>query len=565
MLATMAWLARCRSGLALALAGAIWLAFFSRFGLQAFGFREEGLLLTLAERITRGDVPYRDFSYIRPPLPLAIQAGLLAWTPGYAIPEGRWYFAGQVAVVLAVVYALLGRLGLSRRDRAGAALLAVVCAFTGGFPPMPWHTVDGIFFAALAAWALVAAWERASLALAAAAGLAAGAAALSKQGFVVVGLAGLCLLLAAAGRRPTARSAALVASYLAGGAAIGLTTLAYLAAHGALGAALEAVLVAPGQITREVLHRSAADLVLRMHLPSPTGAALGVAALALVLPRVPGRARLALGGVLLAAVVAGWWAWRSPQLLHGLFLVEPLYTATWIGGGGLLAAVVAGRAQPPGSAVWAVTLGLCILYATTWSYLGIGMARIGLGVGLPLVLLTVSGLEPAGAGGPRGARFAAGALLLYGGLLSASIYVAVPHLDGSRGQLTVPFRTERLRGIRSSALRVRGVDGVVERIRVETARDDYVLAFMDFPALYFLAERRNPTRVDWYLPQELTTAEVTRAVADLAARPPRLVVLNALEPVGLSHPRLRPVLDYLGRHYEAAEQIGEFRLLRPRR
>jgi hypothetical protein len=25
------------------------------------------------------------------------------------------------------------------------------------------------------------------------------------------------------------------------------------------------------------------------------------------------------------------------------------------------------------------------------------------------------------------------------------------------------------------------------------------------------------------------------------------------------------VLDYLGRHYEAAEQIGEFRLLRPRR
>src|SRR4029453_4787237 len=116
-----------------------------------------------------------------------------------------------------------------------------------------------------------------------------------------------------------------------------------------------------------------------------------------------GGARLALGGVLLAAVVAGWWAWRSPQLLHGLFLVEPLYTATWIGGGGLLAAVVAGRAQPPGSAVWGVTLGLCILYATTWSYLGIGMARIGLGVGLPLVLLTVSGLEPAGAGGSRGA------------------------------------------------------------------------------------------------------------------------------------------------------------------
>ncbi|MGH7267954.1 MAG: hypothetical protein ACREMB_24320, partial [Candidatus Rokuibacteriota bacterium] len=244
--------------------------------------------------------------------------------------------------------------------------------------------------------------------------------------------------------------------------------------------------------------------------------------------------------------------------LHGLFLVEPLYTAAWVGGlGAVGAAALGGRLAPPPSAVWAVTLSLCTLYATTWSYLGIGMARIGLALALPIALGAL-------AGDAAGSRRVAGGAVFYAGLLAASIWVAVPHLDASRGDLTEPFRAERLRGIHSSPRRVRSVDGAVELVRRETAPGDYVFAFMDFPALYFLAGRRNPTRVDWFLPQEVTREEVARAVADLTARPPRLVVLNALDPIELGHPRLRPVLELVVARYEDAGPMGEFRIMRPR-
>lgn len=511
-------------------------------------------------------MPYRDFSYIRPPLPIAIQAALLDWIPGYGIAGGRWYFALQAAVILTVVFRLLRPLEPSVAPRALYAVLAVLCAFTGGFPPMPWHTVDGIFFSALATCALVAAVERRSLGFAAAAGLAAGAAALSKQGFAVLLLAGLGLALTPAGRRIGPRPWAGALAYVAGGAAIAAATAGYLAAHGALGAAVDAVFLAPREITREVLHRGAWDLAVRMHLPSLAGAAGSLVVLALVWPRMPDAARSPLLVGVLAALAGVWWAGRSPGLVYRFFLVEPLYAAVWLGGLGLLLAQVTGRRALAPSVAWALALSLCTLYGTTGSYLGIGTARIGLVLALPLVLLALAGGRPAAdVAGRRAPRFAAGCLLLYAACLSAFIFVAVPHLDASRDELIVPFATERLSGIRSSALRVQGVDGVVGTLRRESGPGDYVLAFMDFPALYFLAERRNPTRVQWFLPQEVTRAEVARAVADLTARPPRLVVLSALNWIELGHPRLRPILGHLVAHYDEGELIGEFRIMRPRR
>lgn len=77
--------------------------------MQGFSLREDGYLLTLGERMVRGEVPYRDFSYIRPPLPVMIQATLLAAVPGYAVAASRWHFALQVAAILAVIQALLAR------------------------------------------------------------------------------------------------------------------------------------------------------------------------------------------------------------------------------------------------------------------------------------------------------------------------------------------------------------------------------------------------------------------------------------------------------------------------
>lgn len=558
--------------LALPAAWGAWFLFFAAFGFAGLNLQEEGYLLTLAQRVSNGEVPYRDFEYLRPPFSILIQAALLYWVPGYGIAASRWYLAAEAAVVLGAVYALLGRVEPRRPVRAVYALLAVAFAFTGGVSPMPWHTVDSIFFSVLAAWALVAAAERHAPGLALAAGLAAALAVLGKQGFLVVALGGLALTVSLPGRAIGRRPWTAALAYVGGGVLLGATTLGYLVRHGALGAAIQSVLLDPQEIIREVsvLRFGVWELLVGMHLPSPGGVAVGLAVLLVVVLRMPAALR---SGLLAAGVVwAGiaFWLWGTSRLLNRFFLGEVFLTTAWIGSLGLLVGYALGRLRFAPAGAWAIVLGLCTAYGSSWSYVPGFSAVQGLVLALPFVLLALSqgvlgrGDEPDSVEDTRARRVVAGSILLYAGVLSLVLQVLLPYREGNPGDPIVPFESARLRGIRSAALRVRGVDGVVDLVRRETVPADYVFSFMHFSALYFLAERRNPTRVDWFIPFELTRAEVMRAVTDLKARPPRLVILSGDSEAMLRSPRLRPIFAHIVTHYREAEAIGEFLVLRPR-
>jgi hypothetical protein len=319
-----------------------------------------------------------------------------------------------------------------------------------------------------------------------------------------------------------------------------------------------------------VFERHAFDLLVGMHLPYWIGGVVGVGLLCLVALRLPPWARLGLAAIGLTWLGATLWVAEAGRRVQWHFVVQPVYTLSWLGGASLLAGRALGRVRLPTGAAWAIGLALSTLYASSWSFVGIRLA-LGHVVALPLVLLGIVGGMPAGAEagaadrGPGSRRFAATCVLVYAALFMALLQIAVPSLETSRLAPTAAFATERLRGLRSSLHRVRGVDGVVDLVRRETAPSDYVLAFMDFPALYFLTERRNPTRVDWYLPEELPWVEVRRALLDLRHRPPRLVILASLYPSEMvRHARLRPVLGHILEHYEQGEAIGEFLVFRPR-
>lgn len=105
---------------------------------------------------------------------------------------------------------------------------------------------------------------------------------------------------------------------------------------------------------------------------------------------------------------------------------------------------------------------------------------------------------------------------------------------------------------------------MIALVRRETGPDDPVLALPDLPALYLLTGRPNPTRVDWLIPQELTQAEIHRALADLERRPPRLVVVTDRAVFRYGHPRLRPILAYVAQRYVLAFRAGELDVYRPR-
>ena len=322
----------------------------------------------------------------------------------------------------------------------------------------------------------------------------------------------------------------------------------------------------PREVTREVLGYGNWELLVGMHLPSGTGLTVGLSLVLLCLGALRSRLALGLGLAMTAWLLVVFWASRSVGRVLREFVLEPSYVLAWLGGIGLLAAHALGRCRLPPWAACSLALALCTLYASVWSYVGVRSATFAFPVVVPLVvgLAGIAGtrpreadpapvLDPTGRGG-RGPVLALAALAL----------VSVAGQLPTRVRYTAAFRTPGLLGVSSTPARVRSVDDVVALVRGETRSGEPVFVLPDLPGFYFLAGRPNPTRVDWLLPQELSRAEIRRAVNDLERRPPRLVIVTDHDIFQHGPSRLRPILAYLGRRYVLAHRDGELDVYRPR-
>jgi hypothetical protein len=93
----------------------------------------------------------------------------------------------------------------------------------------------------------------------------------------------------------------------------------------------------------------------------------------------------------------------------------------------------------------------------------------------------------------------------------------------------------------------------------------------DYPILYYLTGRTNPTRQDWYFPWTLTESDSRQAVRDLQRNPPRLAIVqiydageldpNRLAPIDYeANPIWKPIYDYLMANYVLVDQRAGLRL-----
>ncbi len=115
-----------------------------------FGVNETdgGFLTGLAWQILNGKVLYQDVIYIRPPMSVWLRALELQALPEYwAVLGERWFFYGKLAL-----YACLGAAVLEQGARRWPLALIGFVVSAHCYPPMAWHTVDGILFAVLAAF-----------------------------------------------------------------------------------------------------------------------------------------------------------------------------------------------------------------------------------------------------------------------------------------------------------------------------------------------------------------------------------------------------------------------------
>ena len=142
----LAWIAGCCLPL-------LYCLIYAPYGMDSTDF---GFFYAYPWRLLQGQVPYRDFYFITPPAALYWHAFWMLLTP-----EKISVLAGKLSLVIELAAAAwMGALYLAsifdlKRMQVPVPLLAALGFVWGihSFPPMPWHTVDGVFFGAAALYA----------------------------------------------------------------------------------------------------------------------------------------------------------------------------------------------------------------------------------------------------------------------------------------------------------------------------------------------------------------------------------------------------------------------------
>ncbi len=143
------------------------------FSWIGFNPTDDGWLQAVARRLADGEVPHRDFIFVRPALSAILQVPLVWWAGEHVIAMSRlwgWLTLG------AVCWLWTGRVAAGTAPITRHALYLVSLALSAHtFPVMAWHSIDGLLLASLAV--VMAARDTAGS---------------RRVAFMLVGLAALC-------------------------------------------------------------------------------------------------------------------------------------------------------------------------------------------------------------------------------------------------------------------------------------------------------------------------------------------------------------------------------------
>ena len=134
------------------------LLYFLIYGKYGWNDTDEGFILASSWRIFNGQVPYRDFILIYPPLSyLAHSITFYIIPDNYQIIFERFLFYFSIAVssyfaASAIEYVFtISKSGLDKYLLATIGFILSVHTF----PPMPWYTVDGVLFSSIGIFLIV--------------------------------------------------------------------------------------------------------------------------------------------------------------------------------------------------------------------------------------------------------------------------------------------------------------------------------------------------------------------------------------------------------------------------
>jgi len=160
----------------------------SSFLVVFFGYHQTDheFINSLAYRVSLGELPYKDFDYVRPPLTIYLHSLSFIFFPDNAILIGRIIYFLQMLSVAIISSMILSKINYLSKSKIIYFTLISFLLSLHNFPAMPWHTVDGIFFLVLGTYFLVDGISKDKIIYFILAGICCSLAALSKQNFLLL-------------------------------------------------------------------------------------------------------------------------------------------------------------------------------------------------------------------------------------------------------------------------------------------------------------------------------------------------------------------------------------------
>jgi Dolichyl-phosphate-mannose-protein mannosyltransferase len=560
------------------------LAYRATFISQGFNGTDEGWLQTLGQRVANGQVPYRDFFYVLPPVSVYREAALIkVFGDGYGILASRWVFVIEATLASVVAFIIIRRFV---GDHLAFLSALPTIFFSVIFYYFSNYTYDAVLLT-LVAMALLTYADRAPRTLSIAAGAAAALAFLAKPTFLVflvlpplAGVVSAHFDDSATGPRPAWwRRRADWRYFALGYAVLCIVVFGYMATAGALGSFVYQAFA----LTRQAFPTSLSFLILQdmpdRLLTWPAAPSLVVI---LVLLLFRGRRIVEIARLPLLAVALGYFVFRvlrapgngPPTSRQELLVVVALGLLLLLNAVALVEAVRR-RLMPVELPLYA----LMLQYVTQINYSGLRYSYMGTYLSLPVALLlvrawlrarSVSDGKPATNLVPAVVATLLAAWFVVGGI---AVTRGTVYRDADRARLTASFSSGKLAGISTRPANVALINGMLAAIDQYTNKGDPALVFPDFPAIYFLTDRINPTRIDWYDPGEIIPSMTEQAVADLQRNPPRVVFIETFDEADverhgppldyLNQPKWRAMYVYLKAHYRQIGTVGDVAVLVP--
>ncbi len=517
-----------------------------------FNATDEGYLLALGKRIADGESVYKDFYFLKTPLSIYIQALLIeVFGDNYTVLFSRFYWAFQMWLMVILASFLYRKL-----VRPWELFLLLVSSFTIStmLLSFTWYSYDGVFFAAIALLLFI--YQRYYIS-----GAILFLCFFAKQTYIlfIPVLIVLIIIMTLFGTRDTRINLRNVFKLSIGFVIPLLVYILYLLLNNNFASFIENIFLLPAKSSGKGF-----IFGIVQNNPSAVIVSLPVILTAINILFAPPRKWLLPLMVLIPFSVY-------------IFVTGPanfVFALAFLNYTVLIVSLIKCRGEQPGAdnknnILAAIALfAIVMIYMSGFTYSGIIFTFSASGIALPFMYIILK----------KYINFnfrnlvALSVLLVIFGFGAYYKHNNV-YRDKPRKELTEKFTSGKLKGIYSTPRNVRQITDILSTITQYSSEGDYIIIYPDFPILYYLADRKNPTPIAWYYRYEFNKEMLERAFQSLDQNPPKVVFVQEYAEADFARTgakyqyrapsKYAPMFDYIVKNYKYYGKVDDIFLFIP--